>query len=176
MAQNIPRGTPARILLIFTLLTAVVVVSAWRDALRRDPAAEIRHPTALGDPGFFRRGQPPVRIPVAGRLIELREDPGPAVARADDRMFRIPVPPDSPFSLFSDREIPEGGIPDGGEEPVIYARCAPGQYVRMIPAIAGDTAAPEPAAGPSESAQESAGPEGPPAEARGPDQDLRRSL
>ena len=127
MAQNIPRGTPARILVLLALLVGLVAVSAWRDALRRQATTWVRHPTALGDTGFFLPGQPPVRLTTGGKAITLTAGAAP-FSRRDDRMFRVTTGfgESLPFSIFSTREILEAEA-----EPRLYARLAPNQFLRL---------------------------------------------
>lgn len=127
MAQNIPRGTPGRVLVILALLMGLVVVSAWRDALHREAATWIRHPTALGDPGLFVRGQPPVQLTTGGKTITLTAGTTP-FHRRDDRMFRVTTGfgESLPFSVFSTKETLETEA-----EPRLYARTGPHQFLRL---------------------------------------------
>ena len=121
----------------------VVAVSAWRDALVRDAATWVRHPTALGDTGFFVRGQPPVRLASGGKSIVLT--PGSAILhRRDDRMFRVTTGAggDLGFSLFTTRENLAAAA-----EPRLYTRIAPNQFLRLRAAVedgAGSAAFPPP--------------------------------
>ena len=127
MAQNTPRGTPARVLVLLALLMGLVAVSAWRDALQREAATWTRHPTALGDAGLFLRGQLPVQLPAGGKLITLTGGTTP-FHRRDDRMFRVTTSfgESLPFSVFSTRETLESEA-----EPKLYARTGPHQFVRL---------------------------------------------
>jgi len=138
MAQNLPRGTPGRVLVLLAMLTGLVVVSAWRDALRRETlrreAAQrgeghpgIRHPTALGDPGLLGPGQLPVYLQAAGKNYTLSAG-GPIYHRGDDRMFRVLTGEQAgfPFTLFSTYETISAET-----EPRLYARKAPHQYLRL---------------------------------------------
>lgn len=127
MAQNLPRGTPARVLVLLTLLTGLVVVSAWRDALGRETNTGVRYPTALGDAGLLLPGQLPAHLQTGGRHFTITSG-GPTFHRRDDRMFRVltGAPEGLPFSLFTTRET----LPDEAE-PKLYARTAPQQYLRL---------------------------------------------
>lgn len=129
MGQNLPRGTPARVLVLLTLLTGLVVVSVWRDALRRDRDLWTRHPTALGDRGFLLPGHLPAQLEIKGQWIHLTAGPA-ALSRRDDRMFRIETGSPLPFTLFSPRETLDAG---SGSDPRFYGRTAPGQYLRLKP-------------------------------------------
>ena len=138
MAQNLPRGTPGRVLVLLAMLMGLVVVSAWRDALRRETlrreAAQrgeghpgIRHPTALGDPGLLQAGQLPVYLQAGGKNFTLRA--GAAIFhRGDDRMFRVLTGEQAgfPFTLFSTHETISAET-----EPRLYARKAPHHYLRL---------------------------------------------
>ena len=131
MAQNIPRGTPARVLVLLALLLGLVVVSAWRDALRRDAATWLRHPTALGDTGLFLRGQAPVRLNTGGKTILLTAGAA-TMHRRDDRMFRVTTGfgENLPFSIFTTTEYFASET-----EPRLYARIAPHQFLRLRAAL-----------------------------------------
>ncbi len=133
MAQNIPRGTPARVLVLLTMLVGLVVVSAWRDALQRDTGAWVRYPTALGDTGLLLPGQLPVRLDAGGKIVTLTAG-GPAFHRRDDRMFRVATGAGAGlvFTLFSSKEILSADA-----EPKLYARTAPHQYVRLRAKLGG---------------------------------------
>ena len=148
MAQNIPRGTPARVLVLLALLMGLVAVSAWRDALRRNAAMWIQHPTALGDTGFFLPGQPAVHLTTDGKAITLTAGSTP-FHRRDDRMFRVTTGfgESLPFSVFSARETLETEA-----EPRLYARVSPDQFLRLRATLNGPQASsdmpalPQPAA------------------------------
>lgn len=127
MAQNLPRGTPARVLVLLTLLIGLVVVSAWRDALRRDRDTWVRFPTALGDTGLLKPGQLPVTLTTGGKTVSLTTG-GQALHRRDDRMFRVAAGEGTglPFTLFTSRE---NLVND--EDPKLYARTAPHLFQRL---------------------------------------------
>jgi hypothetical protein len=127
MAQNIPRGTPARVLVLLTMLVGLVVVSAWRDALQRDTGTWVRYPTALGDTGLLLQGQFPVRLDAGGKIVTLTAG-GAAFHRRDDRMFRVVTGAGVglDFTLFSSKEILSADA-----EPKLYGRTGPHQYVRL---------------------------------------------
>lgn len=129
MAQNLPRGTPARLLVLLTLLTGLAAVSAWRDALQRDRAVWVNYPTALGDTAFFRADRLPLDVEVGGQVVRLTAQAGekPAAFR-DDRMFRIgPGLSDGlPFQIYS-----SVGNPAEYAEVPLFARAAPGKFVRL---------------------------------------------
>ena len=127
MAQNIPRGTPARVLVLLTLLVGGAVVSAWRDALRQAQNTWVFHPTALGDAALLQPDQLPVYLNTGGKIVNLTSSGG-TLQRRDDRMFRVQTATegDLPFTLFSNRENLTGHA-----DPKLFARTAPGQYIRL---------------------------------------------
>jgi hypothetical protein len=127
MAQNIPRGTPARVLVLLTLLVGGAAVSAWRDALRQAQDTWVVHPSALGDASLLQPDQLPVYLNTGGKIVNLTTNGAPFLRR-DDKMFRVQTSTegDLPFSLFSNQENLTGG-----EDPKLYARTAPGQYLRL---------------------------------------------
>lgn len=128
MAQNLPRGTPARVLVLLTLLTGLVVVSAWRDALQRDRAVWLNYPTALGDDAYCRPDQFPVQVEAEGQVVRLAPADGKVLRLRDDRMFRLgPGPGDSlPFQLYTTVENP-GSATDAP----LYARTGPGKFIQL---------------------------------------------
>ncbi len=127
MAQNLPRGTPGRVLVLLALLMGVVVVSAWRDALRREENTWVRHPSALGDTGLMAPGQPPVLLETGGKIFTLTPGSVP-LHRRDDRMFRVMASAGAalPFSVFTTSETFAAG-----SDPKLYARTAPHQFLRL---------------------------------------------
>ncbi len=134
MAQNLPRGTPGRVLVLLTLLCGLVAVSAWRDALRRETDAWVSHPTALRDREVLLPGQLPARLVRGGKALSLSAG-GAVMKRRDDRMFRV-APGEGaglPFSLFTAQENLEAEA-----EPKIYARTGPGQFLRLRVRVAAD--------------------------------------
>lgn len=144
MAQNTPRGTPARVLVLLALLLGLVAVSAWRDALRREATTWLRHPTALGDTALFLRGQAPARLNSGGKSILLTAGAA-TLHRRDDRMFRVTtgLGENLPFSLFTATEHFEAET-----EPRLYARIAPHQFLRLQATLQDSSQAPDSAARP----------------------------
>ena len=127
MAQNLPRGTPARVLVLLALLLGLTAVSTWRDALQRDTASWVRHPTALGDASLFLPGQAPARLSTDGKNIILIPSKS-ALHRRDDHMFRVTTGfgESLPFSVFSTRSTLQTEA-----EPRLYARTAPHTFRRL---------------------------------------------
>lgn len=122
MAQNLPRGTPARLLVILTLLVGLVMVSAWRDALQRDRAVWVTYPTALGAVDNVRPDQLPCRLE--------HSHPPAVISRMGqgEREFRD----DTMFRVLSGRvEIPFGIFRSGetGPQEEYFARLRPGKYL-----------------------------------------------
>ncbi|MES2707008.1 MAG: hypothetical protein V4726_10450 [Verrucomicrobiota bacterium] len=141
MAQNIPRGTPARLLVLLTLLTGLVAVSAWRDALQRDRAVWLNYPTALGDTAYFQPALLPVQIRVGERVVQLTAAPEKPLRRRDDRMFRVApgLGEALPFRLYTPQEHPaESG------DPPLYARTAPGEFVHLQAGLQENISTPAP--------------------------------
>ena len=125
MAQNTARGTPARALLLFALLSGVVVVAAWRDALRRKEMEHVTYPTAVGDTDYYKPGGEPLKIDVAGTLFTLQERPAEIRISRDDRMFRVPLAVPVPRLYTPSETWPAEDIPP------LYLKTAPGEYQRM---------------------------------------------
>ena len=124
MAQNTPRGTPARVLILFALLTGAVVVAAFRDFLTPD-ADRITWPTAVGDTVYHKPGTEPPPMAAGGSLFTLREDPADRLQRRDDRMWRVPLPLPQP-RLYS----PVNSFP-ADQVPPLYLKTGPGEYLRV---------------------------------------------
>jgi len=114
-------------MVLLTMLIGLVVVSAWRDALRRDANTWVRHPTALGDDGLLLPGHLPVSLQAEGKIFTLTGG-GPVFHRRDDRMFRVATGDQAgfPFTLFTTHESLSAEA-----EPRLYARKAAHQYVRL---------------------------------------------
>ena len=125
MAQNTARGTPARVLLLFALLSGVVVVAAWRDALRRRDIEHVTYPTAVGDTAYYKPGSEPVKITVGDAVFTLQERPAEIRISRDDRMFRVPLAVPVPRLYTVSETWPAGEIPE------LYLKTAPGEYQRM---------------------------------------------
>jgi hypothetical protein len=127
MAQNLPRGTPARVLVLLSLLTGLVTVSVWRDALQRPGHTWVRYPTALGDTGLLKPGQLPVNLETPGGRVVLSAG-GTPLRRGDHRMFRVrtEMEPMLPFTLFTTVEN-LAATPD----PKLYARTAPHEFLKL---------------------------------------------
>src|SRR5688572_12181705 len=124
MAQNTARGTPARILIIFSLLAGAVVVSALRDS-RRAESGSIRYPTAVGDVAWFKPGSGPLQLAVHGAVFSLHEESGERLQRRDDLMFRVPVAVPEPRLYTTTDSFPENEVPP------LYLKVADGEYVRV---------------------------------------------
>jgi hypothetical protein len=124
MAQNTPRGTPARVLILFALLAGAVVVSSIQDA-RREGGFRIAYPTAVGDDGYYKPGGDPLQIAVNGAIFSLHEDPSERIQRRDDRMFRVPLAVPSPRLYTTTVSFP------ANEVPPLYLKTADGEYLRV---------------------------------------------
>lgn len=125
MAQNTARGTPARVLLLFALLTGGVVVAAWRDSLRRAELEHVTWPTAVGDTVFHKPADLPVRAAIHGGVFLLEEVPGENLQRRDDGMFRVPLAVAEPRLYTISESWP------AGEVPPLYLKTAHGEYVKV---------------------------------------------
>ncbi len=95
MAENIPRATPGRLLLLFSLLFLAVAAATWRDAPRRESLDSVDFPTAMGDEELC----PPEALTIAGgfaaRLFGEEKDAiwsptGPeAIEWPEDRLYKV---------------------------------------------------------------------------------------
>lgn len=121
MAENIPRGTPARILILLALLLAGTAAGLWHDASRRDTLESVHWPTAAGLPAGT--------VPGDG-LVSFAEKTwtlGPEEPRADEAMFHVRGTAPEEGSVFSPVE---GKLP--ADAPLFF-RVAPGTYRRLVP-------------------------------------------
>lgn len=125
MAQNTARGTPARVLVLFALLTGAVTVTAWRDSLRREELEHIAYPTAVGDTAYYKPGAESVPLTVQGSVFALHELPGETRQSRDDKMFRVPLAVPVPRLYTPAETWPSGEVPP------LYLKTAPGEYQRM---------------------------------------------
>ena len=124
MAQNTARGTPARVIILFALLTGAVAVLAWRDA-RRNEKGGIRYPTAIGDMSYFKPGGDPVPVSIHDNVFSLTEETGELLKRRDDRMWRVPLAVPQPRLYTTTETFPEGEVPP------LYLKTGPGEYVKV---------------------------------------------
>jgi hypothetical protein len=124
MARNSPRGTPARIVLVFSLLTAVVAVSAWRDR-HRAGLSRTGWPSAVGDEEFYETGSGPLALGVEGRMFRLVEENGERVALRDDLMWRVPLALSRPRVYAPEQALPQDRLPR------LFVKAGHGQYVEM---------------------------------------------
>jgi hypothetical protein len=124
MAQNSPRGTPARVLIIFSLLAGAVVVSALRDS-RLANSGRVRYPTAVGDISYYTPGSSPLQIAVHGSVFVLNEESGERLRLRDDLMFRVPLAVPEPRLYTSTSSFREDEVPP------LYLKVADGEYVRV---------------------------------------------
>ncbi len=131
MAQNTPRGTPARVLILFSLLTGAVMVSALQDA-RREDLFRVTYPTAVGDGDFYRQGEEPPSVEVRGAVVYLLEHGEGKLQRRDDRMFRVPLAAASPRLYTTSETLPENGTPP------LYLKTGEGEFLRVEPRAGGD--------------------------------------
>jgi hypothetical protein len=118
MAQNTARGTPAKVLLLFALLTGAVAVSAWRDWLRRSD--------------YHQAGSEPMKILVKETAYQLEEQPGEKLLRRDDEMFRVPLAVPLPRLYTISESWPADSVPP------LYLKAAPGEYLRVALRKPGD--------------------------------------
>ncbi len=130
MPRNTPRGTPARVLVLFGLLLAAVAVFTWRQAGLRGDEFRTVLPTGAGDAVFLPKNAVPVRARIDGRLWILEPAGGAALVRRDDRMFALPVVLPGNLRLYAKApELPPGAVPR------LYFKSAPGEYrrIRLLP-------------------------------------------
>ncbi|MBP7950489.1 MAG: hypothetical protein KA004_12610 [Verrucomicrobiales bacterium] len=100
MAENLPRSTPARVLLLFAFLFAGVVAAVWRDGQMRPQLESVVYPTALGDALEV----PPTVL--AGAVFQAWTDADPGGAS-----FKATAEP--PLKLAPDRLLRAGAAADG---------------------------------------------------------------
>ncbi len=124
MAQNTARGTPARVIILFALLTCAVAVVAWRNAQEKKTGA-VRYPTAIGDTSYFKSGGEPLQIAIHGDVFNLAEESGEVLRRRDDRMWRVPVAVSQPRLYTTSESFPPGEVPP------LYLKSGRGEYVKV---------------------------------------------
>ncbi len=124
MAQNTARGTPARVIILFALLTGAVTVVAWRDSQRGDSGG-VRYPTAIGDTTYFKPGSEALHIAIHDSVFLLAEETGEVFQRRDDRMWRVPLAVPRPRLYTTTETFPEDEVPP------LYLKTGPGEYVKV---------------------------------------------
>lgn len=125
MGSNTPRGTPARVLILFALLSGLVVVAAFRDS--QNPGAfTVSYPTATGDTACHRPGTEPPLIAAGGFIYALEESGEDILKRRDDRMWRVPLAVPTPRLYTPSSTWPAGEIPP------LYLKTGEGEYLRVL--------------------------------------------
>lgn len=124
MARNTARGTPARVIILFALLTGAVAVQTWRDAQRKEKGA-IRYPTAIGDMSYFKPGSEPEPVSIHGTVFRLAEETGELLRCRDDRMWRVPLAVPQPRLYTTTETFPDGEVPP------LYLKTGPGEFVKV---------------------------------------------
>lgn len=93
MSNNVRRGTPGRLLLVWSCLMPMVVLFAWRVHAHRSSFEWVEYPTGLGDHHYYSGlgnndfYEPNLRLPGQGEgLYRRMVNP---VYRKDERMIKV---------------------------------------------------------------------------------------
>ncbi len=126
MARNTPRGTPARILILFGMLIAAVTLFTWRQAASGLDGISVSFPTGAGDATYHKPGGPPLELLIRGQAWRLVETTTKPLKRRDDRMHALPVSLPGNRRLYAKQaKLPEGKVP------AVYLKLGPSEYRRM---------------------------------------------
>ena len=123
LPPNSPRGTPARVLVLFGLLLAAVAVFTWRQRGLYPADIRIVLPTGAGDAVFLPATATPIQAVIDGRPWLLAPSPTAILKRRDDRMYALPVVLPGNLRLYATApQLPADAIPR------LYFKAAPGEY------------------------------------------------
>ncbi len=112
-------------MIVFALLMAVVVISAWRDSHHARALCRIAWPTAVGDETFYVPDSGPFTLTASGQFLILKEDGGERLQIRDDQMWRLPLAV-STLRIYSTGErIPADAVP------ALFVKIAHGEYLKM---------------------------------------------
>lgn len=123
--RNSPRGTPGRVLLLFSLLAVAVAAATWLSASRKNTTFQISWPTAVGDSTFHSRDSPLPTLSLGQHQFAIIPASEPILIRRDDRMFAANLPGTS-IRLYSTTEK----FP-ANKSPQLYLKAADGEFLRV---------------------------------------------
>lgn len=108
MSNNVRRGTPGRLLLVWSCLLPVLVLFAWRVHAHRSSFEWVEYPTGLGDSAYYTAlgkndyYEPNLRVPGRGEgLYRRMVNP---VDRMDERMIKVAREQEGRVFVYSDAE------------------------------------------------------------------------
>jgi len=126
MAENTPRATSGRVLLLFAFLFAGLAAAVWHDRQNRERLESVTYPTALGDT----QDVPAAVLGGADFQAWTEADPteaayhlaaDPAVKLSPDRFLKIGAAADGAFWIYRPDE-------NSGREG-LYIRAADGRFL-----------------------------------------------
>ncbi len=123
--RNSPRGTPGRLLLLFSLLSVAVAAASWLSASQKHATFRVSWPTAVGDSTFHSRVSPLPTLSLGQHQFAITHTSEPILKRRDDRMFAAPLP-GTPIRLYSTTEK----LPTN-QTPQLYLKSGDGEFLRV---------------------------------------------
>jgi len=123
--RNSPRGTPGRLLLLFSLLSVAVAAASWLSASQKHATFRVSWPTAVGDSTFHSRVSPLPTLSLGQHQFAITHTSEPILKRRDDRMFAAPLP-GTPIRLYTTTEK----LP-ANQTPQLYLKSGDGEFLRV---------------------------------------------
>lgn len=123
--RNSPRGTPGRVLLLFSLLAVAVTAASWLSASRKNTTFRVSWPTAIGDSTFHSRDSPLPTLSLGQHQFAIIPASEPTLNRRDDRMFAANLP-GCPIRLYATTEK----FP-ANQSPQLYLKSGDGEFLRV---------------------------------------------
>jgi hypothetical protein len=128
MAENQSKDTPARVLLLFTLLFAGVTAAAWREAGHRDSIESVDFPTALADAQYC-----PISLLTKGaafqgmldgheKIVTFTVAASSARKQQEERLWKVGKTADGAFYIYQQQ---------GGESKSLWVKSAPNQFYEV---------------------------------------------
>jgi hypothetical protein len=123
--RNSPRGTPGRVLLLFSLLAVAVTAASWLSTSQKHTTFRVSWPTAVGDSSFHSRDSPLPTLSIGQHQFAIIPASEPILKRRDDRMFAASLPGNS-IRLYSTTEK----FP-ANQTPQLYLKSGDGEFLRV---------------------------------------------
>jgi hypothetical protein len=123
--RNSPRGTPGRVLLLFSLLAVAVTAASWLSTSQKHTTFRVSWPTAVGDSSFHSRDSPLPTLSLGQHQFAIIPASEPILKRRDDRMFAANLP-GNPIRLYTTTEK----FP-ANQTPQLYLKSADGEFLRV---------------------------------------------
>jgi len=123
--RNTPRGTPGRVLLLFSLLAVGVAAASWLSASQKLATFRVSWPTAVGDSSFHSPTSPLPHHTIGNHQFAIVPSSDPILKRRDDRMFAANLPSGSTRLYSTEEKFPADRLPQ------LYLKSSDGEFLRV---------------------------------------------